>query len=100
MTASQCSCQDGWSGTGCNVCRNSDACQSAFRSVGGASGGGGGNGLLNETLVCSDTPRVWAAGQMSCQVIVSSLSFSPRLFQVSILFACPSFSLFACLGEV
>jgi hypothetical protein len=81
LTASNCNCEDGWTGTGCNVCTTANACQSALQSVGGGSGGssaglGGTDVGLNETLVCSASPRVWAAGQMSCQVNVSLSFFS------------------------
>ncbi|KAH9935820.1 ABC transporter [Amylocystis lapponica] len=66
-----CSCEDGWVGTGCNVCQTANACQSAFSSTGSNQGVDGsltGSGDQNITLVCSVAPRVYAAGQMSCEV--------------------------------
>lgn len=78
LTASSCSCESGWGGFGCNVCQNAPACQSAFTSAGGGStsaadGLTGGVDGQNSTLTCSNGPRVWTAGQMSCNVVVSSL---------------------------
>ena len=87
LTSSDCTCPSGWGGFGCNVCLSSDSCQAAFAAVGGShsasstsgsvasitagfDGGDGGIGQ-NSTLTCSTGPRVWAAGQMSCSVIVS-----------------------------
>ncbi|KAI9433892.1 hypothetical protein H4582DRAFT_2112687 [Lactarius indigo] len=52
---SACTCPDGWTGTGCNVCQAPTVCQKQ-------SG-------LNNTLTCNTTPRVFAAGEMSCAVI-------------------------------
>ncbi|KAI0333180.1 hypothetical protein GY45DRAFT_1320127 [Cubamyces sp. BRFM 1775] len=64
-----CSCEDGWTGTGCNVCQTAKACQSGFASVEGTSGSlTGVDTGQNNTLVCSTTPRVYAGGEMSCAV--------------------------------
>lgn len=73
LTSAGCSCQNGWTGTGCNVCTSTSSCQSAFSSLGQSIGSGsvfGGQTGQNDTLVCNTSPRVWAAGQMSCQVNV------------------------------
>ncbi|TFK34870.1 hypothetical protein BDQ12DRAFT_635810 [Crucibulum laeve] len=72
LTAAGCSCQDGWTGTGCNVCQNSNACQSAYSASGHSSSdsssiAGAQNGQ-NNSLTCNTAARVWASGQMSCQV--------------------------------
>ncbi|KAF8437588.1 ABC transporter [Boletus edulis BED1] len=70
LTSSDCSCPSGWTGLGCNVCTSASACQSGYAAVSGnastttaaqASG-------LNDTLVCNTSPRVFAAGELSCQV--------------------------------
>ncbi|KAI0781449.1 hypothetical protein BD413DRAFT_30589 [Trametes elegans] len=59
-----CACEDGWTGTGCNVCKTAQACQAGFMSVRGTSGDlTGSNSGQNNTLVCSTTPRVYAAGR-------------------------------------
>ncbi|KAI0081441.1 hypothetical protein K474DRAFT_1656588 [Panus rudis PR-1116 ss-1] len=73
LTAAGCSCQDGWTGTGCNVCQTSNACQSGFSAVSQGSSGSSVAGLpdstgQNNTLACNTAPRVYASGQMSCQV--------------------------------
>lgn len=73
MTAAGCSCETGWTGTGCNVCQTANACQSAFSASGNvstdpASVVAGQSVQNNNTLVCNTAARVWAAGQMSCQV--------------------------------
>ncbi|RDB24157.1 putative ATP-dependent permease [Hypsizygus marmoreus] len=72
LTASGCSCEEDWTGTGCNVCQSSNACQVAYTASGNApptpdiiSGSQGGQ---NNTLTCNTTPRVWASSQMSCRV--------------------------------
>ena len=74
LTSSGCSCESGWTGTGCNVCQSSTSCQSAFAAAGGntssTDSGLGGSTGLNETLTCNTSPKVWAAGEMSCSVIV------------------------------
>ncbi|TFY53547.1 hypothetical protein EVG20_g10067, partial [Dentipellis fragilis] len=75
LTLSGCSCETGWTGTGCNVCQSPSVCQSAFSANGGntSSTSAGADGLsgtagLNDTLTCNTAPRVWASGEMSCQV--------------------------------
>ncbi|KDQ59718.1 hypothetical protein JAAARDRAFT_33288 [Jaapia argillacea MUCL 33604] len=76
LTAAGCSCSSGWTGTGCNVCQNADACQVAFSASGYNQTGSGVTGSqdgLNSTMVCNTSPQVWAAGQMSCQVINPTL---------------------------
>ena len=82
LTSSSCSCEPGWSGFGCNVCQTSSACQSAFSSVGGSTSSTSEIGL-NNTLVCNNEPKVQAAGQMSCNVIVRLSYFVQGLNQVS-----------------
>lgn len=79
LTASNCSCESGWTGTGCNVCQTANACQTGFAAAGQATVNSstfdGQQG--NQTLVCNTQARVWASSQMSCEVIVSSfLPFS------------------------
>ena len=66
-----CSCEDGWSGTGCNVCKTASACQSAYSSAGYSSSSSALSSGTNETLVCNADARVYAAGQLSCAVNVS-----------------------------
>lgn len=71
LTASNCTCESGWGGVGCNVCTTASACQVAYTAVNGnASAISGLNGLagLNDTMVCNTAPAVWAAGELSCQV--------------------------------
>lgn len=75
LTSSGCSCEDGWTGTGCNVCQTAKACQSGFASVRGSAGSLTGTDTgQNNTIVCSAAPRVYAAGEMSCAVQVSLTS--------------------------
>jgi len=77
ITASGCTCESGWTGTGCNVCQNSNVCQSGYAASGNISTGTSGLGdTQNNTLVCSTKPQVYAASHMSCQVIVCSLAFN------------------------
>lgn len=71
LTAAGCSCESGWTGTTCSVCQTSDACLDAFNAAAGSSNAILGMTGLNNTMVCSNSARVWAAGQMSCQVNVS-----------------------------
>ncbi|KAF8638787.1 hypothetical protein AX17_001846 [Amanita inopinata Kibby_2008] len=70
LTASSCSCGDGWAGLGCNVCQSANACQTGFSSASSAQSQT--TGLLpngqNNTITCNAAPRVYAAGQMSCRV--------------------------------
>ena len=66
-------------GTGCNVCQTANSCQSAFSASGNvstdpASVVAGQSVQNNNTLVCNTAARVWAAGQMSCQVNVRGLA--------------------------
>ncbi|PBK92073.1 hypothetical protein ARMGADRAFT_967383 [Armillaria gallica] len=73
LTAAGCSCQSGWTGTGCNVCQTASACASGYSSStsGSSTSSSGLTGLddgQNRTLVCNNSPRVWAAGQLSCNV--------------------------------
>ncbi|KAG2351635.1 hypothetical protein BDR07DRAFT_1442893 [Suillus spraguei] len=70
LTTSDCTCESGWGGVGCNVCTTSSACQVADVAVNGNATLGLDGGLvgLNDTLVCNTAPTVWAAGELSCQV--------------------------------
>lgn len=76
LTANSCSCEDGWSGFGCNVCQSASACQAGFARVNGGSSnqtsltGVDPDQVQNGTLVCNTSPRVWAVGELSCNVIV------------------------------
>ena len=71
VSSSTCSCPAGWTGRGCNVCQGSTVCQSAFNAVGGNSSNiNPVQSGLNNTLTCNTAPRVYAAGEMSCTVIV------------------------------
>lgn len=79
LTQAGCSCEDGWTGTGCNVCQSSNACQAAYASSGHAPSSSdmvtGSQGAQNNTLTCNTSPRVWAGSQMSCSVDVCKVSF-------------------------
>ncbi|KAG2139030.1 hypothetical protein DEU56DRAFT_801366 [Suillus clintonianus] len=68
LTASDCTCESGWGGVGCNVCTTSSACQVAYTAVNGNASAISGLGGLNDTMVCNTAPTVWAAGELSCQV--------------------------------
>jgi len=71
LTSSGCSCTNGWTGVGCNVCTSASACQSAYAAVSGnASASTPQVPGLNDTMVCNTSPVVWAAGELSCQVNV------------------------------
>jgi len=70
LTAAGCTCQDGWTGVGCNVCTSQSACQNGYVSQNPTSSVTGSDIGQNETLVCNSAPRVWAAGQMSCSITV------------------------------
>lgn len=77
LTSSACSCEDGWTGRGCNVCKSTTSCQNAYTAVNGTSssssgvdGLDGSSSVLNSTLTCNSEPQIWAAGEMSCQVVV------------------------------
>lgn len=83
LTASNCSCEGGWTGTGCNVCQTASACQSAFAAVSSvsASTASSVNSQGNDTMVCNREARVWASSQMSCRVEVRSvLSYSTVMY--------------------
>ncbi|SRR6266550_864790 len=72
LTASNCSCQTGWTGVGCNVCETANVCQVAYSAVVNSTSQISGlvpNGG-NNTVVCNTAPQVYASGQMSCQVVV------------------------------
>lgn len=94
LTSSGCSCQDGWTGTGCNVCKSATSCQSAYTAVNGTSsssssssgidGLDGSSSDLNSSLTCNSEPRIWAAGEMSCQVVVRALLYSNVLLEVDL----------------
>ncbi|KAH0830148.1 ABC-2 type transporter-domain-containing protein [Lanmaoa asiatica] len=69
LTSSGCSCANGWTGVGCNVCTSASACQAAYAAVSGnASSATAQVSGLNDTMVCNTSPMVWAAGELSCQV--------------------------------
>ena len=72
LTSAGCTCQDGWGGVGCNVCTTASACQSGYASQNPTNSNGvtGSDLGQNDTLVCNPAPRVWAAGEMSCSVVV------------------------------
>jgi hypothetical protein len=76
LSSSACACPTGWTGTGCNVCQAPTVCQSAFNAAGGNSSSTSDplQSGLNTTLTCNTESRVWAAGEMSCAVIVRSLT--------------------------
>ena len=82
LTSSNCSCQDGWKGVGCNVCASDSACQSGYVAQNSTSANGvtGSDVGQNNTMVCNSTPRVWAAGEMSCSVIVESIHSTSSLW--------------------
>ncbi|KAJ2913577.1 hypothetical protein MD484_g6845, partial [Candolleomyces efflorescens] len=75
LTAAGCGCEGGWGGVGCNVCQTANACQSAYAATvsGTPDIGTVPSDVQNGTMVCNTAPRVWAAGQMSCQVINPTL---------------------------
>jgi ATP-binding cassette, subfamily G (WHITE), member 2 len=75
VSSSTCACPAGWTGTGCNVCQGSTVCQNAFSAAGGDSSNASQNGP-NNTLTCNTLPRVFAAGEMSCAVIVRGPRYS------------------------
>ncbi|KAF9228833.1 hypothetical protein BS17DRAFT_772564 [Gyrodon lividus] len=71
LTSSGCSCSNGWTGIGCNVCTTSSACQSAYSAVNGnasATAGIAQTSGVNDTMICNTMPVVWAASELSCQV--------------------------------
>jgi hypothetical protein len=69
LTAGGCTCENGWTGTGCNVCQSASACQNGFVNVQPNAQLPSQTGQ-NDTMTCNIVPQVYAAGQMSCQVIV------------------------------
>lgn len=70
VTSSGCSCTNGWTGEGCNVCTTASACQTAYAAVGGNASSSTQVSGINDTMVCNTSPQVWAAGELSCQVNV------------------------------
>jgi hypothetical protein len=79
VSSPSCGCESGWAGTGCNVCQSASACQSAFAAAGGTTPASSSTPLglpgaigSNNTLTCNTASQVFAAGEMSCQVIVRS----------------------------
>ena len=85
LTSSGCSCTDGWTGVGCNVCTSASACQSAYAAVSGNSSSSATTQVsgLNDTMVCNTSPVVWAAGELSCQVNVCVFTLLGRQFDPS-----------------
>ncbi|KAJ7491144.1 hypothetical protein FB451DRAFT_1222203 [Mycena latifolia] len=77
VTDASCSCESGWGGTGCNVCQTSSACQAAYSASGNAPSSTqsitGAEAGQNSTLACNSAARVYAASQMSCQVLNPTL---------------------------
>ncbi|KAH9483668.1 ABC transporter G family member [Psilocybe cubensis] len=74
LTAAGCSCENGWTGTACNVCQTADACKNGLSSLGTLSTTSptlGSQG--NDTMVCNTQARVYASSQMSCKVINPTL---------------------------
>jgi hypothetical protein len=85
LTQAGCSCENGWTGTACNVCQTSNACESAFTSSGGVQTNpnvvNNPSSVQNSSLTCNTSPRVWAGSQMSCRVDVSHnlcFAYSPH----------------------
>ncbi|PCH38575.1 ABC transporter [Wolfiporia cocos MD-104 SS10] len=70
-----CTCESGWTGTGCNVCKTASVCQSAYTSSGhnSSSISSGLTNGQNDTLTCNADSRVYAAGQISCDVVNPTL---------------------------
>ncbi|KAJ7253386.1 hypothetical protein B0H12DRAFT_1233691 [Mycena haematopus] len=62
---------------GCNVCTTSSACQTAYAASGSAPSTtqqiSGSQTGQNSALTCNTAPRVYAASQMSCQVLNPTL---------------------------
>ncbi|KAJ6606274.1 hypothetical protein DFH09DRAFT_1119732 [Mycena vulgaris] len=77
ITDATCTCEAGWEGTGCNVCQTSSACQAAYSASGNAPSSsqsiGDSQAGQNSTLACNSAARVYAASQMSCQVLNPTL---------------------------
>ena len=76
LSPSSCSCESGWGGFGCNICQSATACQMAFTKAGGSDSLSSSVSGVNDTLVCNTDPSVFAAGQMSCSVIVRAFRLS------------------------
>ncbi|KAJ7603493.1 hypothetical protein FB45DRAFT_960377 [Roridomyces roridus] len=68
-----CACESGWGGTGCNVCSSPSACQSAFAASGSAPSTAQSATGLNNTLICNSAAQVYAASEMSCDVVNPTL---------------------------
>ncbi|KIO28138.1 hypothetical protein M407DRAFT_22614 [Tulasnella calospora MUT 4182] len=68
-----CPCQDGWGGVGCNTCQTNQACQSGYNSVFGDAASTAAATGVDATLQCNTAARVYASGEMSCQVINPTL---------------------------
>ncbi|KAF7298507.1 ABC transporter protein [Mycena kentingensis (nom. inval.)] len=72
-----CACEAGWAGSGCNVCSTASACQAAFSASGSAptadSSVAGSVSAQNGTLTCNTNARVYAASEMSCDVVNPTL---------------------------
>ena len=76
LTSSGCSCSSGWSGTGCNVCTASSACQAGYATVNNSSSTSIAQvSGVNDTMVCNTSPTVYAAGEVSCEVNVCRTVF-------------------------
>jgi hypothetical protein len=75
VSTSACACPAGWSGTGCNVCQTATVCQSSLNAASGNAGSINGPQQtgLNKTLTCNTASRIFAAGEMSCAVIVRNI---------------------------
>ncbi|KAJ7118876.1 hypothetical protein C8R44DRAFT_789504 [Mycena epipterygia] len=77
VTDATCTCEAGWGGTGCNVCLTSSACQTGYTASGNAPSSAqsiaGSQAGQNNTLTCNSAARVYAASQMSCQVLNPTL---------------------------
>jgi hypothetical protein len=86
VSSSSCGCSDGWTGMGCNVCKSPTICQSSFVAVGGntTSGVTSEQTGLNDTLTCSTTPQVFAAGEMSCAVLVGISDLRAELLDANL----------------
>jgi hypothetical protein len=71
---------------GCNVCKSPTICQSSFVAVGGntTSGVTSEQTGLNDTLTCSSTPQVFAAGEMSCAVLVGISDLRAELLDANL----------------
>ncbi|KAL7409470.1 hypothetical protein BDY24DRAFT_355976 [Mrakia frigida] len=72
-----CACDDGWGGSGCTVCATDFACGSAYNASDYTSQTSSSllsaGQVANQTMICNASPRVYTAGQMSCDVITPLL---------------------------